>query len=127
MLHICGIFEFLPLLVIVVISFGPTASVRYREVVRSWEGLLWEVPLYIYIKKKYIYIYIYQLINHGISKRGNEWEQKCENESRNTNGKSGRSYSLHFRLFQLLLPHLALGRIRTVHAHLGTWIKAPAM
>jgi len=22
------------------------ASVRYREVVRSWEGPLWEVPLY---------------------------------------------------------------------------------
>ena len=30
----------------VVISFGATASVRYREVVRSWEGPLWEVPLY---------------------------------------------------------------------------------
>ena len=30
----------------VVISFGATASVRYREVVRPWEGPLWEVPLY---------------------------------------------------------------------------------
>ena len=30
----------------VVISFGATASVRYREVVRSWEGPLLEVPLY---------------------------------------------------------------------------------
>ena len=30
----------------VVISFGATASVHYREVVRSWEGPLWEVPLY---------------------------------------------------------------------------------
>jgi len=30
-----------------VISIGATASVRYREVVRSWEGPLWEVPLYI--------------------------------------------------------------------------------
>ena len=30
----------------VVISIGATASVRYREVVRSWEGPLWEVPLY---------------------------------------------------------------------------------
>ena len=30
----------------IVISFGATASVRYREVVRSWEGPLWEVPLY---------------------------------------------------------------------------------
>jgi len=29
-----------------VISIGATASVRYREVVRSWEGPLWEVPLY---------------------------------------------------------------------------------
>ena len=31
----------------IVISIGATASVRYREVVRSWEGPLWEVPLYI--------------------------------------------------------------------------------
>jgi len=30
----------------VVISFGATASVHYREVVHLWEGLLWEVPLY---------------------------------------------------------------------------------
>jgi len=30
----------------VVISIGATASVRYREVVCSWEGSLWEVPLY---------------------------------------------------------------------------------
>ena len=30
----------------VVISIGTTASVRYREVVHSWEGPLWEVPLY---------------------------------------------------------------------------------
>ena len=30
----------------VVISIGATTSVHYREVVRSWEGLLWEVPLY---------------------------------------------------------------------------------
>jgi len=30
----------------VVISIGATARVRYREVVRSWEGPLWEVPLY---------------------------------------------------------------------------------
>ena len=30
----------------IVISIGATASVRYREVVRSWEGPLWEVPLY---------------------------------------------------------------------------------
>ena len=29
----------------IVISIGATASVRYREVVRSWEGPLWEVPL----------------------------------------------------------------------------------
>jgi len=29
----------------VVISIGATAHVRYREVVRSWEGPLWEVPL----------------------------------------------------------------------------------
>ena len=29
----------------VVISFGATASVHYREVVRSWEGPLREVPL----------------------------------------------------------------------------------
>ena len=29
-----------------VISIGATANVRYREVVRSWEGPLWEVPLY---------------------------------------------------------------------------------
>jgi len=29
----------------VVISIGATARVRYREVVRSWEGPLWEVPL----------------------------------------------------------------------------------
>ena len=31
----------------IVISIGATASVRYTEVVRSWEGPLWEVPLYI--------------------------------------------------------------------------------
>ena len=31
----------------IVISIGATASVRYREVVRSWEDPLWEVPLYI--------------------------------------------------------------------------------
>jgi len=30
----------------VVISISATASVRYREVVRSWEGPLWEAPLY---------------------------------------------------------------------------------
>ena len=30
----------------VVISIGATASVHYREVVHSWEGPLWEVPLY---------------------------------------------------------------------------------
>ena len=29
----------------VVISIGATASVHYREVVHSWEGPLWEVPL----------------------------------------------------------------------------------
>ena len=29
-----------------VISIGTTASVCYREVVRLWEGPLWEVPLY---------------------------------------------------------------------------------
>jgi len=32
----------------VVISIGATASVHYREVVRSWEGPLLEVPLYPY-------------------------------------------------------------------------------
>jgi len=31
----------------VVTLIGATASVCYREVVRSWEGPLWEVPLYI--------------------------------------------------------------------------------
>ena len=30
----------------IVISIGATAGVRYREVVRWWEGPLWEVPLY---------------------------------------------------------------------------------
>ena len=30
----------------IALSIGATAIVRYREVVRSWEGLLWEVPLY---------------------------------------------------------------------------------
>ena len=29
----------------IVISIGATASVLYREVVRWWEGPLWEVPL----------------------------------------------------------------------------------
>ena len=28
-----------------VLSIRAIASVRYREVVRSWEGPLWEVPL----------------------------------------------------------------------------------
>ena len=32
----------------IVISFGATASVHYREVVRLWEDPLWEVPLYLY-------------------------------------------------------------------------------
>jgi len=31
----------------VVISIGATASVRYREVVHSWEGPFWEIPLYV--------------------------------------------------------------------------------
>ena len=30
----------------IVVSIRAIASVRYREVVRSWEGPLWEVPLY---------------------------------------------------------------------------------
>ena len=30
----------------IVFSIRAIASVRYREVVRSWEGPLWEVPLY---------------------------------------------------------------------------------
>ena len=30
----------------IVLSIGATASVLYREVVRWWEGPLWEVPLY---------------------------------------------------------------------------------
>ena len=30
----------------IVLSIGATAIVRYREVVRWWEGPLWEVPLY---------------------------------------------------------------------------------
>ena len=46
----------------VVISIGATARVRYREVVRSWEGQLWEVPLYTkltvqYFTSKEIYTY----------------------------------------------------------------------
>jgi len=32
----------------VVISIGATAGVHYREVVRSWEGPLWQVPLYMF-------------------------------------------------------------------------------
>ena len=43
----------------IVFSIRAIASVRYREVVRSWEGPLWEVPLYIYI-----YIYIYRMSAH---------------------------------------------------------------
>ena len=31
----------------IVVSIRAIASVRYREVVRSWEGPLWEVPLYL--------------------------------------------------------------------------------
>ena len=34
------------------VSIRAIASVRYREVVRSWEGPLWEAPLY--IEKMYI-------------------------------------------------------------------------
>ena len=30
----------------IVFSIGATAGVLYREVVRWWEGPLWEVPLY---------------------------------------------------------------------------------
>ena len=30
----------------IVVSIGATAGVLYREVVRWWEGPLWEVPLY---------------------------------------------------------------------------------
>jgi len=33
----------------VVISIGAIASVRYREIVHSWEVLLWEVPLYTFM------------------------------------------------------------------------------
>ena len=36
----------------IVISIGATASVLYREVVRWWEGPLWEVPLYMYKEHK---------------------------------------------------------------------------
>ena len=32
----------------IVFSIRAIASVRYREVVRSWEGPLWEAPLYMY-------------------------------------------------------------------------------
>ena len=31
----------------IVFSIGATAGVLYREVVRWWEGPLWEVPLYV--------------------------------------------------------------------------------
>ena len=37
----------------IVISIGATASVLYREVVRWWEGPLWEVPLYLSLKLLY--------------------------------------------------------------------------
>ena len=33
----------------IVFSIRAIASVRYREVVRSWEGPLWEAPLYMYL------------------------------------------------------------------------------
>jgi len=41
----------------IVTSIGATASVRYREVVRSWEGPLWEVPLYIHRTSQHGYWY----------------------------------------------------------------------
>ena len=37
----------------IVISIGATAGVLYREVVRWWEGPLWEVPLYMYNTAKF--------------------------------------------------------------------------
>ena len=45
----------------IVFSIRTIASVRYREVVRSWEGPLWEVPLYtwevaLYISNQYYLI-----------------------------------------------------------------------
>ena len=36
----------------IVFSIRAIASVRYREVVRSWEGPLWEVPLYSILKNE---------------------------------------------------------------------------
>ena len=33
----------------IVFSIGATAGVLYNEVVRWWEGPLWEVPLYTYV------------------------------------------------------------------------------
>ena len=45
----------------IVISIGATASVHYREVVRSWEGPLWEVPLYTYCAGDW-YIYPRQIM-----------------------------------------------------------------
>ena len=38
----------------VVIWIGALASVCYREVFRSWEGPLWEVPLYLVLGVTYI-------------------------------------------------------------------------
>ena len=38
----------------IVLSIGATAIVRYREVIRWWEGPLWEVPPYVREKNPYV-------------------------------------------------------------------------
>ena len=43
----------------IVVSIRAIASVRYREVVRSWEGPLWEVPLYYNVmEEQRLYLHI---------------------------------------------------------------------
>ena len=50
----------------IVIPIGATAGVLYREVVRWWEGPLWEVPLYILVQACTSYNAHLNLYMHGL-------------------------------------------------------------
>ena len=50
----------------IVVSIRAIASVRYREVVRSWEGPLWEVPLYYIVYRDFITTLTIEVLNSAI-------------------------------------------------------------
>ena len=57
----------------VAISIGATTSVRYREVVRSWEGPLWDVPLYIQTTHTHIHTHTHTHTPYTPTKLKHNW------------------------------------------------------